>query len=312
MGHAEVRDMGGRWIGTALVAGVVVGLAGSLSAQQSNQAQPSIVKEDDDNAAPVIVTPQQPAKPARKKPKPLQPTVQVDPNLDANDQLAPSQVQQPMPGAVAEPSAPARKPAATHATEAAAAAPPSGAPAKPAGREAHVVACSGVFGKNSSHLKLAMVFETKNVDFAQVDAGPGNTTMASVLFAKDPKRRLEVWWTKQESRSDTHLIVINGQSTWTAPGNLRLGLTLAEVEKLNHKPFKLMGFNKDNVAAGSDWNGGALAAPPGGCKLGISFHADAKATADQISALPADKEFASDDPAMRATNPKISEILVGY
>ncbi len=304
--------MGGRWVGTALIAGIVIGIAGSLSAQQSNPAQPSIMKEEDNSAAPVIVTPQQRAKPARKKTKTLTPTVQVDPNLDANDQLAPSQMQQPMPGAVAEPSAPRRKPSTTHTTEAAAATSPSGAAAKPADRDAHAVACSGVFGKNSSHLKLAMVYETKNVDFAEVDAGSGNTTMASVLFAKDPKRRLEVWWTKQESRSDTHLIVINGQSTWTAPGNLRLGLTLAEVEKLNHKPFKLLGFNKDNVAAGSDWNGGALAAPPGGCKLGISFHADAKATPEATGALPADKEFASDDPAMRAVNPKVSEILVGY
>jgi hypothetical protein len=304
--------MGGRWIGTALIAGIVVGLPGLLPAQQSNPAQPSIMKEDDNNAAPVIVAPQQPAKPARKKPKPLEPTVQVDPNLDANDQLAPSQVRQPMPGAVAEPSAPGRKPAGTHATEATTAASPAGAAAKPTGRDAHSIACSGVFGKNSSHLKLAMVFETKNLDFAQVDAGSGNTTMASVLFAKDPKRRLEIWWTKQESRSDTHLIVINGQSTWTAPGNLHLGLTLAEVEKLNHKPFKLIGFNKDSVAAGSDWNGGALAAPPGGCRLGVSFRADPKATADALGALPADKEFASDDPAMRAVNPKVSEILVGY
>jgi hypothetical protein len=307
--------MHGRWIGTALIAGLAIGAAGTLSAQQqSNQAQPSIMKDDDNNAAPVIVTPQQPAKPARKNTKNAKtatPTIQADPDLDANDQLAPSQVQQqPMPGAVAEPTTPGRKPPATR--NAAAAPPGSAAAAKAAGREAHAISCSGVFGKNSSHLKLAMVFETRNVEFGQVDAGAGNTTMASVLFAKDPKRRLEVWWSKPDSRSDTHLIVINGQSTWTAPGNLRLGLTLAEVEKLNHKPFKLLGFNKDNIAPGSDWNGGAMAAVPGGCKLGVSFRADAKATADALSAFPADKEFSSDDAAMRAVNPKISEILVGY
>ena len=215
-----------------------------------------------------------------------------------------------MPLVRAEPTTPGRKSPATHD---AAAAPPGSAPAvKGAGREAHAVSCRGVFGKSSSHLKLAMVFETRNVEFDQVDAGAGNTTMASVLFAKDPKRRLEVWWNKPDSRSDIHLIVINGQSTWTAPGNLRLGLTLAEVEKLNHKPFKLLGFNKDNIAVGSDWNGGAMATLPGGCKLGVSFRADAKATADALSAFPADKEFASDDAAIRAVNPKISEILVGY
>ena len=298
--------MHGWRIGAALLAGIVLATAGAASAQQkqTEPAQPSIMSEDN-NAAPVMVTPQQPAKKPAKKKKAAAPTLQTDPNLDADDQLAPSQVQQPMPGAVAQPSAPGHKPA----TDAAA---PPVVGAKRSRSESHVIACSGVFGRNSSHLKLAMVYETKNVDFAQVDAGSGNTVMASVLFAKDPKRRLEVWWTKPQSRSDTHLIVVGGQSTWTAPGNLRLGLSLAEVEKLNHKPFKLFGFNKDNVAAGSDWNGGALAVLPGGCRLGISLRADPKAAADAVAAFPASKEFASDDPAMRAVNPKVSEILVGY
>jgi len=304
--------MHGRWISAALIAGFAIGTAGSLSAQQqqATPAQPSIMKDEDNDAAPVIVAPQ-PTKPARTRAKTAAPTIQRDPNLDADDQLAPSQVQQPMPGAVAEPStAPSRKHPASHATDAAA---EPAVTAKPSGREPpHVIACSGVFGKNSSHLKLAMVFETQNIAYAQVDAGAGNTVMASVLFAKDPKRRLEVWWSKEQSRSETHLIVINGLSTWTAPGNLRLGLTLADVEKLNHKPFKLLGFNKDNVAAGSDWNGGALAALPGGCKLGINLRPDPKATPDALSALSADHEFSSDDAAMRAVNPRISEILVGY
>jgi len=303
--------MRGGWIGAALSAGVVMAMAGAPSAQQANPVQPSIIKDDDNSTAPVIVTPQQPTKPPGKKTKTAAPKVEADPALDARDQLAPSQVQQQMPGAVAQPTAaPARKPAATPAVDAAA--PQAAAAGKQPGREAKVVACSGVFGKNSSHLKLAMIYETRNVDFSQVDAGSGNTAMASVLFAKDPKRRLEVWWNKPESRSDTHLIVINGQSTWTAPGNIRLGLTLAEVEKLNHKPFKLLGFNKDNVAAGSDWNGGAMTTLPGGCKLGISMHADPKATAEAVGALAADKEFSSDDPAMRAVNPRVSEILIGY
>jgi hypothetical protein len=54
------------------------------------------------------------------------------------------------------------------------------------------------------------------------------------------------------------MIVIGGQSTWTAPGGLRLGQTLEQVEKLNHKPFKLKGFDKDRIATGSNWDGGAL------------------------------------------------------
>ena len=103
-----------------------------------------------------------------------------------------------------------------------------------------------------------MLFDSRNVTFTDVDLN-GTKVGASILFPKDPKRRLEIWWSNSTNRSGIYLILINGQSTWGAPGGMRLGLTLAELEKLNHKPFKLKGFDKDNVATVSGWDGGALA-----------------------------------------------------
>ena len=47
-------------------------------------------------------------------------------------------------------------------------------------------------------------------------------------------------------------------------GGLRVGLTLAELEKLNGKPFKIVGFDKNGVAALSDWQDGQLATIAGG------------------------------------------------
>jgi hypothetical protein len=181
--------------------------------------------------------------------------------------------------------------------------------AQPTG--AHVVACSGAFAKDSSHLKLAMFFDSKNITFTDVEAS-GSKVPASVLFPNDPKRRLEVWWSNPTARSNIHLIVIGGQSTWAAPGGLRLGQTLEQVEKLNHKPFKLKGFDKDRIATGSNWDGGALVTAAGGCKPGVSLRADAKASAEEIGALSVDEEYSSSDPAIRAAKPTVSEILIGY
>jgi hypothetical protein len=87
---------------------------------------------------------------------------------------------------------------------------------------------------------------------------------------------------------------------------------LEQVEKLNHKPFKLKGFDKDRIATGSDWDGGALAMVAAGCKPGVSLRADAKASAEEIGALSADEEYSSSDPAIRAAKPIVSEILIGY
>lgn len=302
--------------------------AGPLAAQQAqaSQAQPSIMDNDEPDQAPPPA-----AKPARRSHKgTAAPAMQPDPDLDTNDQLAPSQIKQPMPAAVAVPSgsvtrslaSPASgspKPAAhpiMHAatdTPPAPAAPPARATApKPAPADAHVVVCAGIFSKDSSHLRLAMTYESKNIAFADVDASGGTKVPASVLYPNDPKRRLEVWWANPAARSQTYLIVINGQSTWTAPGGMKLGLTLAQLEKLNHKPFKVKGFDKSGVATVSDWDDGVLATLPGGCKSGLSLRADPKASAEAVGALSADQDFSSSDPAIRAVKPTVSEILIGY
>lgn len=266
-----------RWIAAACIGGFVMATTGTLSAQQ-----------------------RQPA-----------PAFEPDPNLDAADQLAPSQVRQPMPAAVATPTGGGGGVrAATRATDAAAEPGPEAKPSRLA--SPHVVVCSGVFARDSSHLKLTTAFRAKNVAFAQVDGGAAGPVMASVLFAKDPGQRLEVWWAKPASRSDIHLIVINGRSDWSAPGDLRLGLTLADLERLNGKPFKLSGFDRNNVATLTNWDGGALAEVPGGCKVGISLRPAAATPASALGALPADREFSSADSALRAANPTVSEILIAY
>ena len=77
-----------------------------------------------------------------------------------------------------------------------------------------VVACSGAFARDLHHLKLTMAYDRKNVDFGEVDAGPGKS-MASIIYPSDPKRRLEVWWSDVDKRKDLYLIAINGSSTWT-------------------------------------------------------------------------------------------------
>jgi hypothetical protein len=175
-----------------------------------------------------------------------------------------------------------------------------------------VVACSGTFAKDSSHLELTTAFNSKNVTFADVEAADGTKVPASILFPNNPKRRLEVWWSDRTHRSDIHLIVIGGQSTWTGPDGLRLGQTLEQVEKINHKPFKLKGFDKDRIATVSDWDGGELATLAGDCNAGLSLRADAKASPEKIGAFSTDKEYSSSDPAIRATKPTITEILIGY
>src|SRR5215216_1088966 len=100
----------------------------------------------------------------------------------------------------AQPAAPKKRPANDDA------APDGDAPAqpKPAPKPAagNVLTCGGVFGKDSTHLKLATKFDSRNVVFGDVEGPDGGKIKASILFPNDPKRRLEVVWNNDASRSD--------------------------------------------------------------------------------------------------------------
>jgi hypothetical protein len=299
--------MRGWWVGAALIAGLAAGLTGTARAQQPSAGQSSIMSDEGDSV---------PAAPAAKPPRPRaqKPSraFEHDPDLDAADQLSPSQIDTSMPGAVPMPNAPGGHGRSHSAARGGDAVMEPGALAHPAhGGKPHVIACSGVFGPDSSHAKVAAAYG-RNVAFSQVDSSSGGKVMATVIFPRDPKQRLEVWWSKPANRSDTHLIVINGQSDWVAPGELHLGLTLAQLEQLNGKPFKLTGFDKDHVATLSDWDGGQLSALTGGCKVGISLRPAPKAAAAALGALTSDRAYTSGDSALRAVNPTVSEILIAY
>ena len=179
---------------------------------------------------------------------------------------------------------------------------PSRGEKAPAPAPAYAVTCSGVFAQDSTHLKLAVKYDSRNITFGEVDGPEGSKIPGSILFPNDPKHRLEVLWTNEAGRSGTSVIAINGKSQWSAPKGMKLGLPLAALEKANGKPFKLSGFAADGTAGVAGWEGGALGSLPGGCKVGMRLAADSKAPAEARTAVAGDKEVLSSDPACARSN----------
>jgi hypothetical protein len=105
------------------------------------------------------------------------------------------------------------------------------------------------------------VFEPSR-PFADVEAADGTKVPASILFPNDPKRRLEVWWSNPTARSDIHLIVIGGQSTWTAPGEAfpahpwSAGVMTSRTSRRSHRlaawPLSSSKMTKRSVPIGTD------------------------------------------------------------
>jgi hypothetical protein len=220
------------------------------------------------------------------------PQTEAAPAAQPAPQRAPAQAQTATPDREDAPQQPAKKPA-----------PPA---------PAFAVACSGVFAKDSTHLKLAIKYDSRNITFGQVDGPEGSKIPGSILFPNDPKRRLEVLWANDAGRSETSVIAINGKSQWSAPKGLKLGMPLAALEKANGRPFKLSGFGADGTAGVAGWEGGALSSLPGGCKIGMRLALDSSAPEEARSAAAGDGEILSNDANVRTLKPKVVEILIGY
>lgn len=272
------------------------------AAPETESAEPTVAPEVEP-AAPTAQTTTPPEPPA---PAPSAPTAGDDatPEATATPTAAPTAKTTPTPapaptGAKAKSAAKPSKPKQQRAGKKPAA-PPT------------VIACNGLFGPDSSHQALEAAFKEENITFTDVEGGAGGAPLhGSVLFPENPKRRLEVFWQDESQRANVRLIAINGKSTWRGPKGLRLGLTLAAVEKLNGKPFALSAIDQDGSITVTDWQEGALASLPGGCAVGMRFQVSPKAS--EAARSQADAEtFRSTDKALRAVKPASAEILIGY
>jgi hypothetical protein len=94
---------------------------------------------------------------------------------------------------------------------------------------------------------------------------------------------------------------------------IHIGSALAEVEKLNGKPFKLSGFDWDYGGHVRDWQGGALAKlQPGGCIVAVEFVHPEDAPEENLAKVTGDMDVLSDSADLRAVEPYVGLLLISY
>ena len=172
--------------------------------------------------------------------------------------------------------------------------------------------CAGPFGPDSSEAFLAELFGSDNVVAETIDGPEGTTLDATLVFPRDPARRLVVLWQDEEQRARPAAVIVREDSDWIGPGGVRLGSDLAEVEAANQAPFKVLGFGWDYGGAAS-FPSGTLSEIPGGCMMSLSFDLDwTKEYGPAFDAIMGDQQLDSDDPLLQEAAPVVSEIAVGY
>ncbi len=185
------------------------------------------------------------------------------------------------------------------------------APAKP--ETSDRLTCTGPFGRDASHASITEIVGKENVVFTDVDGAEGEKIKATVLFPKNAQRRIELIWADEKKRKGLATLSLSPESAWIAPNGVRIGMSLAEVEKLNGRAFTLSGFDWDYGGYVTDWKGGALgAAIPGGCTVHVRFTVPDDAPEGPASEVAGDREFPSSDKNMRAVKPIVGSLGFGF
>ena len=178
-----------------------------------------------------------------------------------------------------------------------------------------MLGCTGPFARDSNERRLAQVFGAANVERADVPVGEGNTEPGTVIFAKDPARRIDILW--HDAYARPNVVIIRNGSTWPVSVTgldkpVANGATLEEIEAMNGRPFTLTGFGWDLGGYTNGWDGGRLDKPVGGCNLSVRFEPANDAPGDALDKVNGDVEFLSTDSAMRQTRPVVIEIELGW
>lgn len=174
---------------------------------------------------------------------------------------------------------------------------------------AQQIECSGAFGVDSSAARLIEIYGADNVVTGDVDGPEGTTMLATTVFPDEPKQRLEFIWLDEVALTKPASISLSSKSI--APGGIRIGMPIAEVQAINGEPFTVTGFGWDY--GGYAWfASGALAQMDQGCWIGVRFATGAYPDTLDVSTAMGDLELSSDYPLLQKMDVRLSEISIGY
>lgn len=170
--------------------------------------------------------------------------------------------------------------------------------------------CAGPVTVNMSAKALLARFgkDAKSGDIA----GPeGQTAKGIILYPDDPARKLEVMYWDDAQTAVSNVALGEKATAWTAPGGLKLGAALGEVQAANGAPFELSGFDWDYGGYVSNLKDGKLAKLPGGCTLGVRF--DLPSNAGNVpDALMGDRVLVSTNAELQKAAPHVVELSLEW
>ena len=180
----------------------------------------------------------------------------------------------------------------------------------PAGAQSAITA-------STSEAELIQRFGATHVRRAEISLAEGEVADGTMLFPDDSTRRMEIVWRDSAARARPDFVRVGGGSSrWMVTPGVRLGTTVAELERMNGGPFVLSGADPNTGAfIVLSWKGGRLEGlSKGAARVWIQLNAPetGATTSAEPDAEPNEREHASDDPLVRSLNLRVDEITLGF
>lgn len=179
------------------------------------------------------------------------------------------------------------------------------------------IKCAGTWGTNTTEQALIGAFGRAHVTRGAVYVAEGNEEPGTILFPNDESRRVEIVWKDKRRNRNPEWIRIPAGSRWPTFGGLRSGMPLAELEKLNGRPFKFSGFDWDYGGFVTNWRAGRLTGLGAPCTVQVRLDRTVpdrltKAQERAVDATSGEGEVLSSSPGARAFRIVIGEMVIQY
>ena len=159
----------------------------------------------------------------------------------------------------------------------------------------------GAIVKGTAPADLAKIYGAGNVKYDKVTAAEGQEQPGAFIYRGSPNE-LQVAFTEDGKKIEFVRIV---GKAWASKEGLRIGTTLAELEKMNGGPFRFSGF-------GWDYGGAVFANGKVLKDIGITIAPAENAPGKDQEKVMGDRKFSSRHPALKNLGVTVSQLVVGF
>jgi hypothetical protein len=171
----------------------------------------------------------------------------------------------------------------------------------------------------SGRSDLDKIFDTSQVLDQSINTGDGNLRAGTIVRGGDPSEALGILWTDEQRSRPWQVLLCYGRTEgpcrWhVSNSGIGINTSLDELEKLNGRPFVLLGFERDFAGTVLSWQGGKLERElegTGRLVLRLNSSGLSKLSPANEAALLSDR-IASDHAALRKLRPRVYQILMVF